>query len=290
MSARARLAVATLCLVVGAGMATTPASASLPSERGSGFHPKSARVPSLCGFPAGRLMNGSLPIAGEEGAVTLHESSKARASGVLRRQRGRSHVLTLRCGRGYHYEQQHVLVYSRSGRVVKKFPLSRFFAGGDVLDVRRASIRKKKLTVEVTHVEQEGDAYFNEIAAGLLQIKWKRSGPKVVRKRVYTERPAARAFVAAIVAGDRGRALRHGSPHVVDQALGLRQPNLVMEYRGCIGPYSPGWPTHVSTSYGRMCTLVTYDPETGNGSGYGLFMGKSSWRTFKVRQLEDIAG
>ncbi len=290
MSARARLAVAALSLVVASAMATTPAAASAPSERGSGFHPKSARVPSLCGFPAGRLVNGSLPIPGDEGAVTLHKSSKARASGVLRRQRGTSHVLTLRCGRGYHYEQQHVLVYSRSGRVVKRFPLSRYFAGGEVLDVRRTSIKKKKLTIEVTHVEQEGDAYFREIAAGMVKVAWKRSGLKVVRKRVFTERPAARAFVAAIVDGDRRRALRHASPHVVDQALQLRQPGQVMEYRGCIGPYSAGWPTHVSTDYGRMCTLVTYDPESGHGSGYGLFMGKSSWRTFKVRQLEGIAG
>ena len=111
-------------------------------------------------------------------------------------------------------------------------------------------------------------------------------------KKIFTERPAARAFVGAIADGAAARARRFATPRVVDQAMDLRRPGQVMDFGGCIGRNNAAWPSWVETDWTRMCYLSTYFPDSndGDGSGYGLFMGNKSWRTFEAKQLEGIAG
>lgn len=286
----ALLPVLLLALVL--GTAASPGSAADGAgtlDRRSGFDPRSARVPSVCGYPAGRLVNGRLPGTAEGQPVKL-KGARTRASGRLGRATGRTHVISLSC-RGFHAIADVVLVYDWRGRPVRKYPLERIFADPTPESenspfVVSVTVRKRAALVKVRNINQPGDSIFaGGTSFGLLKLTSKRGRIRVASQRRFNEIAAFGALMSALEEGDRARALRFAVPEVVDEALRLHEDSEPFSTAGCVGVDSPRWPSHVEGGYGRR--LCMFNNES---SLYGFVMKPTSFRHYRAERLEGLAG
>lgn len=294
LSLAPRTALALALVVTGAFSASAVAvesdGDSHAAVRAERFNPERAKVPALCGLPAARLRNGRHPGSSEELAVLL-APPRTRDSGALGAAKRRHHALTLLCG-GYHRAADQVIVYSPSGRPMRALDLGDVFPLDDAYGdqsplVKSIHVGARTVRVEAVDVSQAGDFMGLGSAFASLNLKVRAGRVHVTKKRVHTERPAFRAFLAAAEAGDRKAALRLAPPEVVDQAIGWYRSDADVAAGDCQGPTE--WPSHVpGEPYKRMCyvTLTSGD----HGSAWGLVFARAAFKKHKIERSVGVAG
>lgn len=269
------------CLTApGAGAESPPAAAS-QSLRG-GFDFDRARIPKICGLPPTRLVNGKHP--GARGDLKVFLRAKHNTSAKVG---GRKfHVGVIGCAE-FHRGPDTVVVWNRKGRIVGVTRLGNRLKSS-YPTVRKLVPRAAGIRVQVRHVEQAGDYPAPHIAAASLLLTRHGKALKVTSTALFTEAPAAAAFVGAIAARDAAAASAFASAAIVEEALRVTEGADQVTFGGCIGPHSPGWPSWYETSAGRMCWLATRYGEYE--SGFGLFMGNRTWNTYEVIDFAGLAG
>jgi hypothetical protein len=264
----------------GAEAGSAPAEASRHARGGFAFD--SARIPKICGQPPTRLVNGKHPDTRGDVEVFLRAKHNTRTKVGGRR----FNVGVIGCAE-FHPGPDTVVVWNRKGRILGEVRL------GERLKSSYPHVRKlvpgdAGIEVQVRNVEQADDYPAPHIAAASLLLV--RDGKSLVvgSTTVFTEAPAAAAFVNAIAARDAAAAAAFASADIVSEALQVTEGVDQVTFGGCIGPHATGWPSWYETSAGRMCWLITRTGEYE--SGFGLFMDNRTWNTYQVVDFAGLAG
>lgn len=270
---------------------TAPVAAKPEAERITRADLYNAKVPSLCGHPAGRLVDGHLPGI-EEGRGDVWFTGKA-AFGRIQPRKAPGAVAVIGCHHGGVGWPDNLVMYDAEGNVVGARSLGRITGSGRE-GVRRVRVVNGRIRVEVIGIKIDGDDC--EACARGSALVWLRWAPKrqqflVVSKRMYRERSAAVQTVRAVREGRRKAALRHSSRAVVNELFAIRRQKGRLSMGRCVGRLNPGWPGWADPEFRflRMCVVLVKWPG-GYESGYGLFMSPATWRTWKGRKLVGIAG
>lgn len=277
-------------LVVGV-TAASPAAGSAPVRAGTTFDYASAAVPSICGLPSGRLVDGVMPVPAsaehDEGEVRLRPGR--RDDGVLTGSTATLYAGTLEAGTT-HYCNDTVVLWRADRSVLGAVQLGQVFPGTEHAQVRRVSIERGKVRVQVTDVAQgEGD-WMDPIASARLSIGLRSGQVQVLSRTLITERRTVQRFVRAIDRRKTKQARRYATAKVVREALrdSRRADKVSFVGSSCVSRNENGWPTSVTTRYPRMCVMaVRYGR---HASGFGLFVGRVAWNRFRIGQIEGIAG
>jgi hypothetical protein len=268
----------------GAAPAATPA--------GAGFDYESAAVPSVCGFPAGRLEDGVMTVPAspdhDEGFVRLRPAR--RDSGSFTGSDEVFYAATLESGEN-HYCNDTIVAWRADGSIAGTVLLGDEFPGSEHVQVHALEFTGGALRAEVTDVAQTESDWISPTASGVLTLGLESGTVTAASRRVITERPTVRKFIKAIKHRQAGRARQFATAAVTRQALRLTRNTprrYFMPLDLCVSRADDSWPGWVDTPYQRMCYLTISDGE--HGSAYGLFVSRVSWNTFRIRQFEGVAG
>lgn len=258
-----------VALVVVAVAAVLPSAGALrsPSQL------RDARVPSLCGHPAGRLVDGTLPgIPQFQGHVTLDEQRVAVGRFIPGKRREAAAVVT--CNAGGVGHPDNIVFYNANGRMVG---FRRLFAvtGGGRERINRIWITKGTVHVQVVGIAQDGDASCCGTASAKLEFRWDRDAKRIMttRKTVFNDSKAVRKLVRAINNDNRNQALKVADASVVDELLGW---DVRLGFNGCTGLleirlYFPNAP--------RECSVF---PADGGFFVWFLEMEQTGWKGWRV--------
>jgi hypothetical protein len=277
----------TAVLVVTLFLATIGSAHALQRRGGLDFD--SIRVPAVCDYPAARLVDGVHPDSDDRGGVIMRGAG-VRASGTMGSgdDERAVKVATLGCFWSFHGVGDAVVIYDAAGAPLEAFELDDV-VGGFVPTVRDVRIRSGKLVIDVVNMYAEDDSVLFASRSARVVVALTSTGFDVVKRTVYRERAAAAAFVRAIDAKRPARAKRFATDKVVDRAMAVRRGARGVRLYDCVGTESRAWPSWVDVRQSRMCVMVaTY--RGGGESGYGLFMGRTSWKTYEARAFRGIAG
>jgi hypothetical protein len=253
----------------------------------------SAPVPSLCGHPAGNLVDGSLPgVPEHDGGVWLRATSSPHmvTQGVLRPGASADIAAVVSCNRGGVGWPDNIVVYDKRLRIIGTVELGKVTKGGRE-SVRRIWIERRTVFVQVWGIGRDGDAGCCGSASALVQLRWSRSRKRVTvaQTRIYDERASARRFLRAVQRGRRAAAKRYGSSSAVDALFAIRK-RARLRLAGCAGILDDRWPGWVETDAFRVCFVTIDWKDSPYESGYGLFMDRVGWRGYRVGEALGIAG
>lgn len=283
---RGRLARQVSASVLAAALAAgvlTPAAGAAPAAAKAGLSKASMRqavVPSLCGHPAGRLVDGSLPgIAANMGGVWLDTVTIGRVGGR------RLAVASISCNQGGIGWPGNIVVYSSPDQIVGSFPLSEFTSGGRQ-GVSRVRITKGKITVRIRAIAAPDDNDLWGTRSGLATFSWSKRQRKVVLSKltVYTEKRAAARLLAAVQNGDARTARKYATPTVVSELM-THPHRPRFELGNCVGVDSPEWSDWAAHRLGVRQCLVHYDVGV-----LALVMDHRTWNTWQATAAPGIAG
>lgn len=153
---------------------------------------KSAPVPSLCGHPAGRLVNGTLPgIAPGQGEVSLGNPARIRTGRV--KGFGKVVVAVVDCNQGGVAWPQNFVLWTPKLKVITGRSLMDFTHGGREY-VHGLRIRRGKLTINVAGITAEDEPFC--CGTGMARITARgKNGRLKASTQHFRERTAARSFV-----------------------------------------------------------------------------------------------
>lgn len=183
---------------------------------------RNARVPSLCGHPAGRLRNGSLPgIAQGQGEVTFVRA----VFGELDGRRGRDAAVVMRCNAGGVGWPDQVLLYTANAKGKPTYRGT--FDTFSVVKFGRESVRSIQLVARRVTVDAYAGEQWECMACGTVAVratlKVSKGRLKVVSTSRYGAEEALRAFLAAANRGDVAAAKRMSIPtdgiHPAEKAI-----------------------------------------------------------------------
>ena len=253
----------------------------------------SAPVPSACGHPAGTLVDGILlGIPEGQGGVALDRRNVVLGRIVPGGGQGAAAALT--CSQGGVSWPQVLVFYDKQLRLIHHVDLYRITRGGRE-SVKRTAIANGVVAVQVVAIEQSGDLASGGTASALLRFGWDRSKRRIrlLSKATYNELAVARAFVAAIRAGNVTAARRYAG--VASVAKVMRSPGAVrntFRIEGCGGILSADTNPLGDSDFGdapRRCYV------TAAGTGYryrefALKMAPVTWRTWRVADVLPYLG
>ncbi len=247
-----------------------------------------AAVPSMCGHPAGRLIDGSLPGVPENfGGVAIKKGTIR--TGVLKGRPGKVRAVVGWCSQGGVSWPEWLLVYTATS------PPKRL-AAVNIYNVTRGGRESigglrftgGRLVVDVVAIGQKDDAACCGTADARLTFTW--NGRLRLRSKVvFSERAAAQKIVDAVNSGDRPAALRYGRSEVITQLFRYRGTSRA-SLGTCSGSLSSEWWWDSSqdkhfTNASRVC-LVSFRRRVGSttelthGAALGLRrVGFGRWRS-----------
>lgn len=257
-----RALISTLVLTVSAVLACLPGTASAaPSRSGetqaatltSTYQLLNAPVPSVCGHPAGTLVQGKLPgIPTGQGVVKLRFGT-ARLIPVA--SGGTGAVAAIECNQGGVPWANHVVVWDRNKKVIGHFDLKRMSTYSRAY-ITRFAMSKGTIYGYMTGIGAADEAACCYTRTARVALGWSSASRRyIVRSRhIYYETTYARLLVDAVNKGDRTRALRYGTATAVKQLWNFRGVGGGMKLMRCGDTYS-------SPRYGgRMCTVTAKTP------------------------------
>jgi hypothetical protein len=279
-----------MAVLLGLGWAT-PVAARGESRQIALGDLGNVQVPSLCGHPAGQLVDGHLPgIAAGQGAVWF--TGKA-AIGQIQPGQAPGAVAAMGCDQGGVGWPDTLVMYDAQGNLIGHRGLATITRSGRET-VRRVRIGNGQIRVQVIGMKTDADDC-EACAQGsaLVTLRWAADrGQFVVEgKRIFRERSAAVRTVRAVREGRRKVALRHSSRRVVDQLFRMRQQKGRLSMGPCIGRNHEGFPAQADMlgRYHRVCFIFVSWPR-GYESAYALFLSPATWKTWKGRKLVSTAG
>lgn len=231
------------CLIVATallGGTPAPAQAATLKER-----LKSAWVPSMCGHPAGRLVNGKLPnIAPNRGGVFL--DFKLSKTGKLIKKRPAGAVAVFHCSQGGIGWPDHVVYYNAKLKVIGHLNTGSIGDWPGRQTVARVSIKKRAVTVRVAAVPLPKDNELWGSSAATLTYRYSPSKKKMVKKKsvVFKEVPTAKTVMSLVKKGKTKEARKYATKRVVSQltwaykASENKKGKKSIKLKGCHGVYS----------------------------------------------------
>ena len=271
---------------------------------------KSARVPSMCDNPSGRLVNGKLP-----GHYVYLDQKKSKL-GQIRKGGGKEAVGVFECSQGGIGWPDHLVFYGSGGKIIGHYDTGFVkqkgtYAGRQT--VQSVSISKKGVvTVNVIEVPLKGDNELWGSAGAKLTFAWDAKQGRVVRKstKIYSDvKGTAKKLISLVKAGKTKQAKSYASAGVVKELSyywkDIKKQNKTAYRKGsmklgsCGGEYSGGaW----SGAYGyylfgqRGCVVTFVWPlmHKHDSQDYGLdsllvFGHKSSdkkWKSWYATSFE----
>lgn len=242
---------------------------------------RNARVPSLCGHPAGRLRNGTLPgIAPGRGEVTYVKA----AFGEIDARAGRDAAAVVRCNKGGVGWPDQVVVYTADaqGRPVVRGR----FDSASVVRFGRETVRNITLTGRTARVNIHAGESYECMACGTVSA-W--ADLRLVRGKVavrlagrYGAREALAAFLAAASRGDRAAALRLSErsehyEHPADVAIREAREG------GALTPARVYGPAPLAACDQSFSTGGTRDCRASNAAhDFALVLRNRGWRDWRV--------
>lgn len=258
---------AALVLVVLAGVLPVAQALRSPTQL------RNARVPAVCGHPAGNLVDGTLPGIPENfGHVTLDEDRVAVGRFIPGRRREAAAVVT--CNAGGVSHPDNIVFYNANGRMVGFRRLGAEF-GSNTAFVRNIWIDRGTVHVQVANIAQDGDALCCGTASAKLEFRWDRDARRMVmtEKKVFNERQVVRKLVRAINNDNRRRALRFAEASVVDELLSW---DVRLGVGGCTGLLEPRF------FFPRAFRECSVFPADGGFFVWFLEMEQTSWRNWRI--------
>lgn len=281
-----RGALASAVIIVGALIAggPEPTATAASTAAAAGLSKASmlqAVVPSLCGHPAGRLVDGSLPdIPAGMGGLWLDTVKIGRVGGR------RLAVASINCNQGGIGWPGNLVMYSSPDRIVGTFPLSDFTRGGRQ-SVSKVWISKGKVRARIHAIAAPDDNDLWGTRSALATFGWSQRQRNVVLSKltVYTEQSAATRLVAALRAGDVRTAGKYATSAVVSDLMSHPHRGK-FKLGNCVGADSPEWSRFAAVSgLGDRQCMVHYQVGT-----IALVMGNRTWNTWEATAAPGIAG
>lgn len=271
-------AVLSLLLVAGFFMAMNRLTAEAVTKNDL----KNAWVPSMCNHPAGHLVGGALPEDGDpsNGGVWLVKT----ALGPLAKGPKIWGVSVLSCTAGGVSWPDNVVVYKPNGKFVKRINLSKIFGTGRE-GVTQVKVVKRTVWVRVGGINQGDEAACCGTATAQLTFKWKAGKKRLVlkRKKVYTERQAAKKLVKLVRKGKLKKARKHGSRKIVQLLASYRKERGRLIFDRCYGEFDnefqwgPG-------GFSRICT-VEFKQGKRRFIVAAMGMKQKNWRKWKAMRV-----
>ena len=252
------------CLVVATallGGTPAPAQAATLKER-----LKSAWVPSMCGHPAGRLVNGKLPnIEPNMGGVFL--DSKLSKTGKLIKKKPAGAAAVFHCSQGGIGWPDHVVYYNSKLQVIGHLDTGSIGDRPGRQTVAGVSIKKRTVKVRVAAVPLPKDNELWGSSAATLTYRYSPSKKKVVKKKsvVFKEVATAKKVMSLVKKGKTKAARKYATKRVISElrwaynASKNKKGKKSIKLNGCYGIYSDHFDSIESdTPYGlgyRSCVF-----------------------------------
>ena len=233
-----------------------------------------ARIPSVCGFQPGRLVNGVLP-GTAPGNLSLNDALIT--FGNFRGDSADEAVVPVFCNGGGIGWPNALLFFSSSGSVVAVRDLGDLYVEG-IATVFGISIRKGAIHVRVSGIGQEGDAMCCGTADARLVYRWKPGGLQLASKQLITEKQALNRVLGHVNAGHYDKAMRLADPSVVGTLKTFRKPSAPYGIYDC-------YPVDAFDFDGADRKCMT------SGSTYAFYaymdnVGFASWRVIGMQILD----
>lgn len=264
--------IAVLALLLCAAVAVS----SAPTSQAVTFRQRllGAPVPSLCGYPAGRLVNGRLPGTGE-GEVVL--DSDTTVVGTLVKGGGTGAAAVFSCDQGGVGWPQQVVFYNRNLRIIGRLDTGRVGVNSGRAKVAKVSIKKRVATVYVTAVGEAGDFDLWGSAGARVTFAYDAKRKQMAQRsvKVYSEAVVAKQLLSLVRAGKLSAAHKIASADVVTEVGRLVKRAAAssrnsLKMTGCIGQASGYVPSDVDWSLGqRGCYFTLHAPDPATGDDYG---------------------
>ncbi|MDO9377676.1 MAG: hypothetical protein Q7T56_02420 [Nocardioidaceae bacterium] len=232
MRALVRLLSAVLLAGLVAAGTLVPAEAAAKPAPLTRAKMRSAPVPSLCGYPAGRLVKGRLPGAGVENGFRARLGSVALGK-LVKGSRGDAAVEVV-CSSRARLVESFVLLYRAGARgpVYRgKVSFGRWSQYGPEV-VTSVSIAKRRVNVAGLHTRAEDPLCCGSLPwRAVLRLKGKRTA--LVSRTTVGEASVARAFLAAVDREDLAAASRYASRAVASGAIAQTRSGSSMRLTRC---------------------------------------------------------
>lgn len=255
------------------GTSPAPAQAATLKER-----LKSAWVPSLCGHPAGYLVNGKLPgVAPNMGGVFL--DSKLSKTGKLIKKKPAGAAAVLHCNQGGIGWPDHVIYYDSNLKVIGHLDTGTLGETPGRQVVASVSIKKRTATVRVAAVPLQDDNELWGSSKATLTYRYSGSKKKMVKKKstVYKEVATAKKVISLIKKGKKKEAQKYAAKSVIADLTkaynaskdGKGKKSIDLE--GCYGIYNENFfSDQFNLPYGlgyRSCVFTSpvYDGDSIEG-------------------------
>lgn len=250
------------------GAAVTPANATSIKDK-----LPSAPVPSLCEYPAGRLVNGRLPGTGA-GNVTL-DLTRSRVGNLIKGG-GSGAAAVLSCSQGGVGWPDHVVFYDSKLRIIGHFDSGRIGVQSGRAHITAVSISKRVVTIRVIAVGQSGDNDLWGSAGAKVTYAYDRHKKSMTRRavKIYRELSAGKKLLSLVRAGKVSQAKKLADGSVVSGLKRLvaedkRSKHKWITVGVCIGPFSEYVPSNVDLSYGdRGCYYTIHRRDAATGDDY----------------------
>jgi hypothetical protein len=276
------IAIASVTLLIGSGVPPASAARLTPGSLAS------APVPSLCGFPAGHLVDGALPAArASGGAVELVENKST--FGRLRADGRRYGVAVITCSASGVGGTQALVVYSPKREIVSALYL------GDVTRGIREGVRKMWIKKRVLHVQVVGiNAGDDVLCCGsrsaklTLRLGAERDRLRVTSKRIFDERATVRRLLRAVERNQRKRALSVATRPVVRELRAVRDRGR-SRYRleDCFGRTAEyGWQIEGKETRSCMVSVTT----STYPFPYQLWLTPRGWKSWRTTRIAYVGG
>lgn len=232
-----------------------------------------APVPGMCGYPAGRLIDGHLP-GTAPGNVDL-DLARTRV-GKLIKGRASGAAAVFSCSQGGVGWPEHVVFYDSGTKVIGHFDSGSIGVASGRAKVARVTISKRVVTIRLLAIGQPGDNDLWGSAGAKVTYAYDRHKKRMTRRSatVYRESSTARKLLSLV----RGNKLRQARTlAAADVVNGLR--DLVVEdsksrrkwvtFDGCAGPFSDSVPAWIDLGYGqRGCYYTIHRRDAATGDDY----------------------
>lgn len=245
-------------LVSGALVVGTLAPATTAQALSSKSELLSAKVPSMCRNPAGRLVNGSLRHI--PGHVSL--DMKHSTLGNLVRGGGTGAVATINCDAGGVSWADHVLFYSASRKVIGHFDTGDLGIGGRTM-VKSVSVASRVVTVKVIGVARKTDNEQWGSTGVKITFSYDPASHRMKRRttKYYTEYATAAKLLSLVRAGKYSSARQIASSSVVKNLSSWARKdkasrNVTLTMGKCVGMAYSWHYGHVVAPSDRACQFT----------------------------------
>lgn len=250
-----------------------------------------APVPSLCGHPAGTLVDGVLPgVPENEGGVWLGFNGDSKVvKGSIRPGIDGDLAAVLDCNRGGVAWPENIVFYDAAHNILGAVDLYDVTRGGRE-GVRRLWFSGGALVVEVVNIQRKEDAACCGSGSARVRLDLGADGKvSVLSRTVYTERSAAQKLITAVNRRQRTTARRYGTSAAVSALFSARK-GAHLGLVKCYGLLSDeAWWINDISPASRSC-LVSVNRSGPYDSAYAVHMERVSWNKWRARAAQGVAG